>query len=188
MDQCLFSSVRSSPEYQDCPLHCRYNAKELHIHLYQTFQSVFDMIRKSLLPPTGASSRAASIAPSIIVKDFFNIHSSSSSFTRFTCWYLPSGKSLIIRTCAGRQVHFPFFLILQYSLPMYTRCIHYYMNHSSSASAITKLFQQSQQIRASPSSIATSPHSGQGCSRSMFPISSTPNQTYRISSVKPLIL
>ena len=41
--------------------------------------------------------------------------------------------------------------------------------YSSSASAITRLFQHSKHILASPSSIFTSLHLGQGCSRSIFP-------------------
>lgn len=46
---------------------------------------------------------------------------------------------------------------------------------SSSAAAITRLFQHSQQIRASPSNIATTPHSGHGFSVSMLPIQNHSN-------------
>jgi len=71
-------------------------------------------------------------------------HSSSSRIPPKGSTRCPPTPSVVHPwTVAAFHVHFPFFFILQYSFAMYTRCIHSYMNHSSSASAITKLFQHS---------------------------------------------
>ncbi len=69
-----------------------------------------------LLPEADTNSSQTSVTLIVIS----NIHSKSSS-NHSTVHSVPG---IEMTTTAGIQVHFPFFFTRQYSLAMYTRCIH----------------------------------------------------------------